>query len=244
MTLRLRDSTAILQVHDNVNDRESPWVTLLTGTWRARPGLLAASDEHLIRRSGQVVQDRPSPVVGWAGIPELSTRVGCCSAAWLQSWLQSRRNGADPRPSANECRPYPSCHELRERPWALPTADACCWLLLLLSSLLSVQPSESPGLRARRIASTSSISVVASGHMSMRPSFATRRPRCTSMLWSSLTNMARSSATALGARGSLTAHRAAGSLLTAPRAAGSTEVPVTPQYLQRVNWASSGAMDS
>lgn len=23
----------------------------------------------------------------------------------------------------------PSCHELRERPWALPTADACCWLL-------------------------------------------------------------------------------------------------------------------
>jgi hypothetical protein len=28
--------------------------------------------DHLIRRSGQVVQDRPSPVVGWAGIPELS----------------------------------------------------------------------------------------------------------------------------------------------------------------------------
>ena len=56
--------------------------------------------EHLIRRSGHVVQDRPSPVVGWADIPELSTCVGCCSAAWLQSWLQSRRNGADPRPSA------------------------------------------------------------------------------------------------------------------------------------------------
>jgi hypothetical protein len=54
----------------------------------------------LIRRSGQVVQDRPSMVVGWADIPELSTCVGCCSAAWLQSWLQSRRNGADPRPSA------------------------------------------------------------------------------------------------------------------------------------------------
>lgn len=37
-------------------------------------------------------------------------------------------------------------HELRERPWALPTADACCWLLLLLSPLLSVQPSESSEL--------------------------------------------------------------------------------------------------
>ena len=32
--------------------------------------------DHLIRRSGQVVQDRPSPVVGWADIPELSTCVG------------------------------------------------------------------------------------------------------------------------------------------------------------------------
>ncbi len=50
----------------------------------------------LIRRSGQVVQGRPSPVVGWADITELSRCVGCCSAAWLQSWLQSRRNGADP----------------------------------------------------------------------------------------------------------------------------------------------------
>jgi hypothetical protein len=39
-------------------------------------------------------------LIGWAEIPELSTCVGCCSAPWLQSWLQSRRNGADPRPSA------------------------------------------------------------------------------------------------------------------------------------------------
>src|SRR5580693_4023953 len=39
-------------------------------------------------------------VVSWADIPELSTCVGFCSAAWLHSWLQSRRNGADPRPSA------------------------------------------------------------------------------------------------------------------------------------------------
>jgi len=53
----------------------------------------------LIRRSGQVVQDRLSPVVGWADIPELSTCVGCCPAAWLQSWLQSRRNGGHARGS-------------------------------------------------------------------------------------------------------------------------------------------------
>ena len=64
------------------------------------PHFHARASDLLIRRSGQVVQDRPSPVVGWADIPELSTCVGCCSAAWLQSWLQSRRNGADPRPSA------------------------------------------------------------------------------------------------------------------------------------------------
>ena len=54
----------------------------------------------LIRRSGHVVQDRPPMLIGWADIPELSTCVGCCSAPWLQSWLQSRRNGADPRLSA------------------------------------------------------------------------------------------------------------------------------------------------
>jgi len=30
----------------SVNDRESPWVTLLTGTWRAHAGLLAAPPDH------------------------------------------------------------------------------------------------------------------------------------------------------------------------------------------------------
>src|SRR5262249_3643916 len=48
-----------------------------------------------IRRSGQVVQDRPSPIVGWADIPELSTCVGRRPMAWLQSWLQSPQNGAN-----------------------------------------------------------------------------------------------------------------------------------------------------
>jgi hypothetical protein len=31
----------------------------------------------------------------------------------------------------------PSCYMMCERPWVLPTADACRWLLLLLSPLLS-----------------------------------------------------------------------------------------------------------
>src|SRR5437667_3204088 len=31
--------------------------------------------EHLIRRNGHIVQDRPSPVVGWADIPGLLTYV-------------------------------------------------------------------------------------------------------------------------------------------------------------------------
>src|SRR6185437_13089532 len=55
------------------------------------PARSGRRNDHLIRRSRQVVQDRLSPVVGWADIPELSTCVGCCPAAWLQSWLQSRR---------------------------------------------------------------------------------------------------------------------------------------------------------
>jgi hypothetical protein len=36
--------------------------------------------------------------VRWADIPQLSTRDRRCPAAWLQSWLQSRRNGLDARP--------------------------------------------------------------------------------------------------------------------------------------------------
>src|SRR5208283_4835482 len=40
----------------------------------------------LIRRSGHIVQDRPSPVVGWADIPQLSARDASCPAAWQQCW--------------------------------------------------------------------------------------------------------------------------------------------------------------
>jgi hypothetical protein len=93
----------------------------------------------LIRRSGQVVQDRPSMVVGWADIPELSTCVGCCSAAWLQSWLQSRRNGADPRPSAFQAAHIPSRYGSRVCSALSLVAAACRWSLRLLSPLLSTR---------------------------------------------------------------------------------------------------------
>jgi hypothetical protein len=83
-----------------------------------------------IRRSGHVVQDRPSMLVGWADIPELSTCVGCCSAPWLQSWLQSRRNGADPRPSAFQAGHIPvgadRASVMRCRRSLLLTGGWCC----------------------------------------------------------------------------------------------------------------------
>jgi hypothetical protein len=47
----------------SVNDRESPWVTLFTGTWRARVRLLVASPDHLIRSYGQTVQACPGVAV-------------------------------------------------------------------------------------------------------------------------------------------------------------------------------------
>ena len=86
-----------------------------------------------IRRSGQAVQDRPLRSVGWADIPELSTCVGCCSAAWLQS----RRRGAHPRPSANEAGHISSWRGSYERYALWPVAAVSGWLLLLLSPLLS-----------------------------------------------------------------------------------------------------------
>ena len=56
----------------------------------------ACFGEHQIRRSGHIVQGRPLLVVGWADIPGLSTCVGRRRTPWLQSWLHSRRNAADP----------------------------------------------------------------------------------------------------------------------------------------------------
>ena len=70
-------------------------------------------------------------VVSWADIPELSTCVGCCSAAWLQS----RRNGTDPRPSF-QAGHIPSWRGSCERHALSPVAIGSGWLLLL-SPLLS-----------------------------------------------------------------------------------------------------------
>jgi hypothetical protein len=108
---------------------------------RARGG-----HDLLTRRSGQVVQDRPSPVVGCADIPEFAY-VGRCPAAWQQCWQQSRRNGADPRPSAFQAGPMPSGHGSYECYALLPVAAACRWSLLLLSPLLSTRPGRSSSSR-------------------------------------------------------------------------------------------------
>jgi hypothetical protein len=59
---------------------------------------------------------------------------GCCSAAWLQSRLQARRNCADPRPSAFQAGHIPSCYGSYERCALSPVAAACRWSLLLLST--------------------------------------------------------------------------------------------------------------
>lgn len=97
--------------------------------WAAR---LAA--DHQIRRSGQLGQGRPSPVVGWADIPGLSSCVGRRPATWLQSWLQSGRNDDAPRPSAFQAWHVPSW--LRSRGCCVPSliAPARRWLLSLLSA--------------------------------------------------------------------------------------------------------------
>jgi hypothetical protein len=83
-----------------------------------------------IRRSGQAVQDRPLWSIGWADIPELSTCAGCRSAAWLQS----QRNGADPRPSG---RPPPlvlAAHHMAARTLQgmvrVRSGQAPAWLLV------------------------------------------------------------------------------------------------------------------
>ena len=53
---------------------------------RARGG-----HDPLIRRSGHIVQGRPSRLVCWADIPPLSASVGRCLAAWQQCWQQTAR---------------------------------------------------------------------------------------------------------------------------------------------------------
>ena len=52
---------------------------LLRLTWHLHAGTAPRHRyQGLIRRSGQLVQDRPSLVVGWGHTPELSTCIGRC----------------------------------------------------------------------------------------------------------------------------------------------------------------------
>jgi hypothetical protein len=63
------------------------------------------SRHHLIRRSRHFVQDRLLRSLRWADIPQLPAWDAPCPAAWQQCWQQSRRPGADPRPSAFQVAP-------------------------------------------------------------------------------------------------------------------------------------------
>jgi hypothetical protein len=78
---------------------------------RARGG-----HDLLIRRSGQVVQDRPLRSVCWADIPQLSARDRHCPAAWKQL----PQNSFDLRPSAFQT----SCHCRDARGWMKLPAGA------------------------------------------------------------------------------------------------------------------------
>ena len=88
----------------------------------------------LIRRSGHIVQDRPLRSLRWADIPLMSAWDAPCPAAWQQCWLQSRRPGADPRPSAFQAGHIPSWRGSCERYPLSPVAAGSRWLLLLLSA--------------------------------------------------------------------------------------------------------------
>ena len=58
-------------------------------------------------------------VAGWADIPGLSTCAGCCSAAWLQSWLQPTRTWAIQEPKPHQ--------QLGSRAWEMPSRAATAW---------------------------------------------------------------------------------------------------------------------
>jgi quercetin dioxygenase-like cupin family protein len=75
--------------------------------------------------------------VRWADIPQLSTRGEGCPAAWQQYWQQPRPNSVDPRPSVFQAGLSPVGRRSCERNALSSVADACRWLLLLLSLLLS-----------------------------------------------------------------------------------------------------------
>jgi hypothetical protein len=90
-----------------------------------------------IRRLRQVVQDCLLQSVGWADIPQLSTRDKRCPAAWQQYWQQPWPNGTDPRPSDFQAGHILSWRGSCERYALWPVVGASRWSLPLLSPLLS-----------------------------------------------------------------------------------------------------------
>ena len=59
------------------------WIISLEGFGSGGRALrVGRYEEHLIRSSGQVVQDRPLRFVCWADIPELSIRAWRCPPSW------------------------------------------------------------------------------------------------------------------------------------------------------------------
>ena len=84
-------------------DRRFPRFTVRSGTQRAR----GYFGEHLIRRSGHIVQDRPMWSIRWADIPALSVGCRCCPPPWQQYWQQSRRGGPPDCPHGTGDGPRP-----------------------------------------------------------------------------------------------------------------------------------------
>jgi hypothetical protein len=103
---------------------------------RGGVAVTSAVSDHLLRRSGHIVQDCLLRSLCWADIPRLSAWDASCPAAWQQCWQQSRP-GAHPRPSAFQAGHMPSWRGSCECYALSPVGGAGRWLLLLLSPLLS-----------------------------------------------------------------------------------------------------------
>ena len=94
-------------------------------------------DDHQIRRSGRIVQNRPLWSLRWADIPQLSAWDARLSSGLATVLATVTAPGADPRPSAFQAGHIQSWRGSCECYALSPVAAACRWLLLLLSPLLS-----------------------------------------------------------------------------------------------------------
>jgi hypothetical protein len=114
---------------------------VVPGLWRGRFGVLRSvltptpmGQEHLIRRSGHIVQDRPLRSVPWTDIPQLSAWDASCPAAWQQS----RRPGADPPTVCFSGRTYPQLTRIVRELCAV----AGRWCLPLVAVTVAVSPGQ------------------------------------------------------------------------------------------------------